>query len=77
MIASLGARRRAEREREREREGKGRFFLVFRSVDSAVLGSSNEAAWVAAPVPPSPGSSRLKFCAFFLLGVVPFVARDY
>jgi len=50
---------------------------VFRSVDSAVLGSSNEAAWVAAPVPPSPGSSRLKFCAFFLLGVVPFVARDY
>jgi hypothetical protein len=34
--------------------------------------SGNEAAWVAAPVPPSPGPSRLEFCAFSLLGVVSF-----
>lgn len=33
---------------------------MFRSVDSAVLGSSNEAAWVAAPVPPSPGGGRVR-----------------
>ena len=59
--------------REESRKSKGGFFVLSRvsSADSAFLGSGNEAARVAAPVPPSPGSSSLKFRAFFSLAGVP------
>ena len=58
---------------EESRKSKGGFFVLSRvsSADSAFLGSGNEAARVAAPVPPSPGSSSLKFRAFFSLAGVP------
>lgn len=43
------------------------FFLVFLLPILRFLGSGNEAARVAAPVPPSPGPPSLKFRSFFSL----------